>query len=71
MVSAILMSHGQVLIWQTRDDERYMHTLHFGKDDLKNADIVFRVSFMFRWVVSRGKYYVDGPNDGHPVEHEK
>jgi hypothetical protein len=29
MVSAILMFHGQVLIWQARDDERYMHALLF------------------------------------------
>jgi hypothetical protein len=72
MVSAIPMSHGQVLIWQERDDERYMHALRFEKDDLKkNADSVFRVSFMFRWVVGRGKYYIDGPNDGYPVENEK
>jgi hypothetical protein len=35
MVSAILMFPGQLLIWQERDDERYMHALHFEKDDLK------------------------------------
>jgi hypothetical protein len=34
--SAIVMSHGQVLIWKARDDERYMHALHFEKEDLKN-----------------------------------
>jgi hypothetical protein len=34
MVSAIIMSHGQVLIWQVRDDERFMHMLRFEKDDL-------------------------------------
>jgi hypothetical protein len=72
MVSAILISHGQVLIWQARDDERYMHALRFEKDDVrKTADSVFCVSFVFRWVVSRGKYYIDGPNDGYPVEDEK
>jgi hypothetical protein len=37
MVRAILMSHGQVLIWQARDDERYMHALRFEKDDLKKC----------------------------------
>jgi hypothetical protein len=31
MVSAIIMSHGQVLIWQARDDERYMNALRFEK----------------------------------------
>jgi hypothetical protein len=57
MASAILMSHGQILIWQARDDERYMHALRFYKEDLKkNVDCVFRVSFVFRWVVVRGKY---------------
>jgi hypothetical protein len=71
MVSAILMSHGQVLIWQARDDERYMHALLFEKDDLKNTYSVFHVSFVFRWVVGRGKYYIDGPNDRYPVENEK
>jgi hypothetical protein len=69
MISDIIMTHGQVLIWQARDDERYMHALRFEKQDLKkNADSVFRVSFVFRWVVGRGKYYIDGPNDGYPVE---
>jgi hypothetical protein len=29
MISDILMTHGQVLIWQARDDERYMHALRF------------------------------------------
>jgi hypothetical protein len=72
MVSAIIMSHGQVLIWQARDDERYMHDLHFEKDDLKrNADSVFCVAFVFRWAVRRGKYNIDGLNDGYPVENEK
>jgi hypothetical protein len=69
MISDIIMSHGQVLIWQARDDERYMHALRFEKEDLKKKlDSVFRVSFVFRWAVSRGKYYIDGPNDGYPVE---
>jgi hypothetical protein len=35
MISDILMTHGQVLIWQARDDERYMHALRFEKEDLK------------------------------------
>jgi hypothetical protein len=66
------MTHGQVLIWQARDDERYMHALHFEKEDLKKkSDSVFCVSFVFRWVVGRGKYYSDGPNDGYPVEKQK
>jgi hypothetical protein len=46
IVSAIIMSHGQVFIWQARDDEIYMHVLHFEKYDVKN-DSVFRVSFVF------------------------
>jgi hypothetical protein len=32
---------------------------------------VLRVSFVFRWVVGRGKYYIDRPNDGYTVEDEK
>jgi hypothetical protein len=57
MVSVIIISHGQVLIWQERYDERYMHALRFEKDDLKkNVDSVFCVSFVVRWVVGRGKY---------------
>jgi hypothetical protein len=71
MVSAILISHGQVLIWQARDGEIYMDALSFEKDDLKNADSIFRVSFVLWWVVSRGKYYIDGPNDEYPVENYK
>jgi hypothetical protein len=43
MVSAIIMSHVQVLIWQARDDERYMHALRFEKDDLKKMRIVYSV----------------------------
>jgi hypothetical protein len=68
MSSDILITHGQVLIWQAMYDERNMHALHFEKEDLKkNSDSVFRVSFVFRWVVGRGKYYIDGSNDGYPV----
>jgi hypothetical protein len=26
---------------------------------------------MFQWEIGRGKYYIDGPNDGYPVEDEK
>jgi hypothetical protein len=37
MVSAIIMSHGQVMIWKERDDERYMHVLRFEKDDEKKC----------------------------------
>jgi hypothetical protein len=68
-ISDIIMSHGQVFFWQARNDERYMHALRFEKEDLKkNSDSVFRVSFvLFRWVADRGKYYIDGPNDGYPV----
>jgi hypothetical protein len=29
------------------------------------------MSFVFRWVVGRGDYYVDGPTDSYPVEQEK
>jgi hypothetical protein len=43
MVSVILLSHGQVLIWQERDDERYMHALRFEKDDLKIMRILYSV----------------------------
>jgi hypothetical protein len=43
MVSAILISHGQVLIWQVRDDERYIHALRFEKDDLKKMRIAYSV----------------------------
>jgi hypothetical protein len=68
MISAIIMSHGKVLVWQARDDERYMQALRFEKEDLKKIGHCFRVSFVFRWVVGRGKYYIDGPNDGYPVE---
>jgi hypothetical protein len=71
LVSVIIMSHGQVLIWKARDDERYMHVFRFEKDDVKKKDSVFPVSFVFRWVVGRGKYYIDGLNDGYPVEDEK
>jgi hypothetical protein len=57
MISDMIMSHGQVLIWQARDDERYMHAMRFEKEDLKKkSDSVFRVSFVFRRVVGRGKY---------------
>jgi hypothetical protein len=44
-------------------------------DNLKGGyftkDSVFRVSFVFRWVVGRGKYYIDGPNDGYPVDNKR
>jgi hypothetical protein len=43
MISDIIMSHGQVLIWQARDDERYMHALHFEEEDLKKIWTVYSV----------------------------
>jgi hypothetical protein len=33
MISDIIMTHGQVLIWQARDDEIYMHALRFETED--------------------------------------
>jgi hypothetical protein len=48
MIRDIIMYHGQVLIWQARDDERYMHALRFEKEDLKKIGQciprVFRVT---------------------------
>jgi hypothetical protein len=41
--SDIIVTHGQVLIWQARDDERYMHALRFEKEDLKKNWIVHSV----------------------------
>jgi hypothetical protein len=35
------------------------------------ADSVLHVSFLFWWVVGRRNCYIDGPNDGYPVEYEK
>jgi hypothetical protein len=46
MISDILMTHGQVLIWQARDDERYMHALRFEKEDLKKIWIVYSVCLL-------------------------
>jgi hypothetical protein len=43
MVIATIISHGQVMIWKARDDERYMDALHFEKDDLKKMRIVYSV----------------------------
>jgi hypothetical protein len=61
LMSTVPLSHGQVLIWQARDDERYMYVLHFKKEDMtQTADSILRMSF-FRWVVGRGNYYIDGP----------
>jgi hypothetical protein len=61
MVSAIIMSHGQVLIWQARDDERYMHALRFEKDDLKKMWIVYSVcrSCSGRWSVEASTTLMD------------
>jgi hypothetical protein len=33
VVSAIVLSHGELLIWQPRNDKRYMHVLCFKKED--------------------------------------
>jgi hypothetical protein len=41
MISDIIISHGQVLIWKVRDDERYMHALRFEKEDLKKNRTVY------------------------------
>jgi hypothetical protein len=37
----------------------------------KKADSVLSESFVFRWVVGRGNYYIYGPKDGYPVGYEK
>jgi hypothetical protein len=37
----------------------------------KKAESVLRMPFVFRWVVCRGDYYIDGPKDGYPLEQEK
>jgi hypothetical protein len=42
-ISDILMSRGQVLIWQVRDDEIYMHALRFEKEDLNKNRTVYSV----------------------------
>jgi hypothetical protein len=46
MISDIIMTHGQVLIWQERDDERYMHAVRFEKEDLKKKKIVYSVCLL-------------------------
>jgi hypothetical protein len=72
LANTILVSHGQALIWKARDDERCMHVLRFQKEDVKKtADSVLRASFVFRWVVGRCNYYIDGPDDSFPVEDGK
>jgi hypothetical protein len=42
-ISDIIMSHGQVLIRQARDDERYMHALRFENEDLEKNRTVYSV----------------------------
>jgi hypothetical protein len=61
MVSDILMSHGQVLAWQAKDDERYMHALHFEKDDLKKMWILYSAccSFSGGWPVEASTTLMD------------
>jgi hypothetical protein len=61
MVSAIPMSHGQVLISQARDDERYMHPLRFEKDDFKKMLIVYSVrrSYSGVWLVEASNTFMD------------
>jgi hypothetical protein len=49
-----------------------VHALRFKKEDTaKKAESILRMSFVFRLVVDRGDYYIDGPKDGYPVEQEK
>jgi hypothetical protein len=61
MISDILMTHGQVLIWQARDDERYMHALRFEKEDLKKIRIVYSVclSCSGGWLVEANTTLMD------------
>jgi hypothetical protein len=71
LVSTVPLSHGEVLICQPRDDERYMNALRLKKEDTaKRAESVLRMSFVSWWAVGRGDYYIDGSKDGYPVEHE-
>jgi hypothetical protein len=61
MISDILVTHGQVLIWQARDDERYMHALGFEKEDLKKILIVYSVclSCSGGWLVEANTTLMD------------
>jgi hypothetical protein len=68
MMIDIIMSYGQVLIWQERDDERYMHALRFEKEDLKKIGQCIPCVVHIPVGGGRGKYYIDGPNDGYSVE---
>jgi hypothetical protein len=67
MFSVIIMLHEQLLIWKARDDERFMHALRFEKDDVKKCRNCISCVVRVWWVAGRGKYYIDGPNDGYPV----
>jgi hypothetical protein len=41
LLSTVTLSHGQVLIWKDRDDERYIHLFRLKKGDMaKKADSV-------------------------------
>jgi hypothetical protein len=33
MLDSVVVEHGHVLVWQPRDDERYMHAFSFTKHD--------------------------------------
>jgi hypothetical protein len=61
MISDILMTHGQVLIWQARDDERYMHALRFEKKNRKKIRIVYSVclSCSGGWLVEANTTLMD------------
>jgi hypothetical protein len=50
LVSTVALSHGQVLIWQPRYDEIYMHVLRFKKEDTaKKQKLLSACHLFFGW----------------------
>jgi hypothetical protein len=53
-LDSVVVEHGQVRIWQPRDDEGKIHVFHFAKEDVKNdSPSVMQISYVFRWAGCR------------------
>jgi hypothetical protein len=63
-----LLEQKSLLIWHPCDDERYMHSLDFPPELLKDTTQSYcRLSYVWRWTQHHEIYFTSGPNYGSAI----
>jgi hypothetical protein len=75
----VLLCHGDVLVMDPRDDERFVHGACFQNSEKKHSSV--RIVFVFRWLSKKNQFYEDpiykfamvchGSNVFHTAEDER